>query len=87
MNDLKVSIPVYTTVWADERKWCKFARRDDAAGSSQCPMLCNQPNQRPWCRLNGKQRMSLCVFDEPNDATIWLEITESVAEYQAKGWA
>ena len=80
-------VPVITPIWADERLWCKYARRDDVNGASQCPMLCSQPNRRPYCRLNGSERRSPCVFDEPNDAPIWRDITESVAEYRARGLA
>jgi hypothetical protein len=82
-----ISVPVPNPSWADERKWCKYARRDDIEGASQCPMLCSRPNQRPYCRLNGSRARSLCVFDEPDDSIIWQEINKSVAEYKANGWA
>ena len=81
MSDL--IIPV---VWADERKWCKHARKDDIEAAADCPMLCSRPNERPYCRLNGAERHSPCAFDEPDDAPIWHQINESLVEYQANGW-
>jgi hypothetical protein len=86
MKDILVNVPILTPIWADERKWCKYARNDDVDGASQCPMSCSLPNQRPYCRLNGSKRQSPCVFDEPNDAAIWQEIRQINAEYEARGW-
>lgn len=80
------SVKILTPIWTDERKWCKYARNDDIDGGNRCPMLCNQPNQRPYCRLNGNERKSPCAFDEPDEAMIWQEINQSVAEYKARGW-
>lgn len=78
---------IFIPIWADERKWCKYARNDNIEGASQCPMLCSLLNQRPYCQLNGSSRKSPCAFDEPDDAVIWQKINESVAEYKARGWA
>lgn len=88
-NILKATIETLLVepVRADERLWCKYARRDDAAGSGACPEFLGVPDQRPYCGLNGRERATPCAFDEAPDAQIWREIEESVTEYRARGWA
>lgn len=69
-------IPTTSPRWMDERICCRYARQDDQAGAAHCPQLASEPHCRPWCRLNGRQRQTPCVFDEPPTANIWQRIEE-----------
>ena len=85
-SSIDFDAPILVPVLADERLWCKYARRDDASGAGGCPEFRGGPGERPYCGLNGIERSTLCAFDEAPDAQIWREIEESVAEYRARGW-
>lgn len=72
-------IPVLEIKWGDERPWCKYAHDGDAAGAARCNCLVSEPGSRPWCGLNGRDRKSPCLFDEPDDHPVWQEIRASQA--------
>lgn len=59
----------------DERICCRYARQSDEPPAS-CQNLVNGQGVRPWCRLNGPDTRSLCVFDEPDEAPVWARILE-----------
>lgn len=70
----------------DERLCCRYARNNDIIAAAACPSLRHEPNRRPWCGLNGSERRSPCVFDEPNDAAIWQRIRDYIVRCRARGW-
>lgn len=65
----------------DERAYCTRAIEGDTAGGAGCPCLISEPDTRPYCSLNGRERRDPCVFDEPDDAPVWAEIREYVARW------
>jgi hypothetical protein len=68
------TLPTSTTL--DERLCCGFARRDDPEGAAACHNLAQDSGGGTWCRLNGRERRSPCVFAEPEEARIWIDIRE-----------
>ena len=65
-------IPLIDPPRLDERRFCRHAIDGDPASEVlACPCL-----QGPglWCSLNGSELRSPCVFLEPQDAPVWVEI-------------
>ena len=77
-----------TPLTADERQWCKYALANDDVGALSCPEFRREPddNTNTWCGLNGRDRRSPCVFDEPQTAPVWQRIKSYLAKCRARGW-
>lgn len=58
----------------DNRVCCRYARRGQSP--VDCPELRRNSDRATWCGLNGAERNSLCVFDEPENSEVWERIRE-----------